>query len=153
MLPSALRRLSRQLSATVVLIILALVTAALPTRPVWVSVWPERIEELVYADGQWVLRPARRSTGVHPSEDIRARTRPISLVKARLSDDRAYFGFIMEKLETSEGEQWLLSIGPEQEVMIDSGEVVEWIYPNALSVVEQLRLAYARLINRKPSPH
>ncbi len=153
MLPSALRRLLRQLSATVLLITVALVAAAVPTRPVWVSVWPERIEEVVHADGQWLLQPARRSTGDHPSEDIRARTRPISLVKARLSDDRVYFGFVMEQLQTSEGEQWLLSIGPEEEVRVDSADIVEWIYPNALGMVEQLRLACARLISRTPSPH
>ncbi len=153
MLPSALRRWLRRFSATAGLIILALVVATLPTRPVWQSVWPERVEEIVFADGLWALQSASRGAAVNQTADIRARTRPTSLVAARLVDSSVHYGFVLERAETDSGQTVLLSIAPEKEVVVDSAEVVEWVYPNALDLVERFRLAYVRLVSRTPSLH
>lgn len=113
----------------------------LPARHALTEVWPERVEELILADGSRVFSPPAQI--VPAVEPVVARSHPLSLLTLELDDGVVVHGFVLSG-----------SIDGEDELIIDDGAATQQIdaarirrayRPNALTAGERLQLTLGRL--------
>lgn len=138
----------RRLATFVLLLGPVVLIGLLPTRPLVSEVWPQPVEEWVLDDGHWILQPAPRSLNQEQTDQLRVRTRPLSVLAAQLDDGSRVHGYLLERVE--DGDTLVLQTGPETIEALPVARLT-WLYhPNDMSFSERLRLAFARLRALQP---
>ncbi|MFW5815671.1 MAG: hypothetical protein ACOCVP_02325 [Wenzhouxiangella sp.] len=130
-----------------------LMMGALPARSVLLEVWPRPVEELVLADGRWVIQPARWNRWDGPDGEVRARTRPWSVLELQLDDGSRLRGYLIEQTPAA----LVLQTGPDQHHTVAVSSTAFKFTPNNMRWRQRMRLAWARLnarlpVSRTPSP-
>ncbi len=137
-------------AATIALVVLGWSVALLPARPVLESIWPPRVDEIVLADGQWVLQSAAAPGPSLGAAEVLARSRPLSLLAVRHSDGSLRYGFVLQAPDSRE-DGLLLLTAPDREVQFSASDIEARYHPNALNAGQRARLAIVNLFRRTPS--
>lgn len=122
-----------------------------PFRPLLLAIWPGPVEEIMIADGDWLFAPVLLGSVVVEADQVRARSRPVSLVEAHLGDGRLVHGYLIERSDSAGADGvMLLATGPETRQALPFDDLVMMFYPNDLSLAERFSLAMKRLKARQP---
>lgn len=133
-----------------------LILGALPARSLVPEVWPRPVEELVLADGSWIIQPVRWNPWGGPGGEVRARTRPWSVLELQLRDGSRLRGYLIEQT-AGPAAALVLQTGPDQQQTVPLASTVFKFKPNNMRWRQRLRLAWARLnarltVSQTPSP-
>lgn len=142
----------RRFAATIALVVLGWSVALLPARPVLESIWPVRVDEIVLADGQWLLQSAAAPGPSLDRVEVLARSRPISVLAVLQVDGSLYYGFVLQAPD-SEKDGLRLLTAPDREVRLSASDIEARYHPNALNAGQRARLAIVNLVRRTPSLH
>ena len=141
----------RRLATVFLMVGPVLLIGLLPVRPLILAIWPAPVEEIVGLDGRWNLVPVLQGSSVVNDDDIRARTRPISVVEVQLNDGHRVHGYLIDRVGNEDTDAaLLLATGPESRKILPVAELTFVLYPNDMSWSDRFGLAMMRLIHRQP---
>ncbi len=141
----------RRLATLFLMVGPVLLIGLLPLRPLILAIWPAPVEEIVRLDGRWSLVPVLPRSLAVDDGDIRARTRPMSLVEVQLRNGDRVHGYLLDRIDSADtGAALLLATGPKSRKLLPVAEQLFVFYPNDLSWSDRFRLAMTRLRHRQP---